>query len=230
MEEKWKKIRSKSKKLMYEGFTRDGKPFGSGTSYYENGNKCQEGVFDAKGLVYGREYYQNGNIRFEGTYRSNKGYGPNYPVFGYCYDEDGNEFYYGELKINRSGLGWPSVRIPQCYGPVVPNGAPDFSKRIWSTENNIPGGVYFVRPRGNKARTEFVVFLEKNGFKCQIDEATSRESTIESKYPIRVDLDKKLYGHIHSTTCAAVVANSRLMCSVDRLCSLLECAYSFVVV
>ncbi len=91
MKEEWNKIYAKNGKLMYEGFTKAGKPFGSGTSYYSNGKKFQEGLFDSTGLVYGREYYRNGKIRFEGAYKINTGYGPNYPVFGTCYDEEGNE-------------------------------------------------------------------------------------------------------------------------------------------
>lgn len=114
MEEKWKKIYSKDHKLMYMGFTVDGKPFGTGISYYENGNKCQEGVFDRKGLVYGKEYYQHGILRFEGVYTRNKGYGPNYPTYGTCYDEDGNEIFYGELKIRKMGsMGFPKVVRPE---------------------------------------------------------------------------------------------------------------------
>lgn len=230
MKETWKNLYAKNRKLMYEGFTFRSKPHGSGTSYYENGKKCQEGVFDEKGLVFGREYYQNGNIRFEGTYKRNEGYGPNYPVFGYCYDEDGNEIYYGELKIMRSSIGWPSVKIPQCYGSVLPHKAPDFRTHTWAEEDKTMGGFYFVCPRGKKARTEFVEFLEKNGFRCQTDKDTSKESTIASRYPIRVDFGKKSYGHVHTTTCAAAIASSKLMYPVDRFYMLMECAYLFVVV
>ena len=122
------------------------------------------------------------------------------------------------------------MRIPDCYGPIIPRGVPDFSERKWKSENRRLGGVYFARPRGKKARTKFVEFLERNGFTCKEDEITSRESTIASKFPIRVDLDKKQYSHLNTVTSAAAVANSRLMYPVDRFYMLMECAYSFVVV
>lgn len=230
MNEEWKKIYSKNGKLMYEGFTKDGRPFGSGTSYFANGNKCQEGVFDTKGFVYGKEYYQNGNLRFEGAYKHHKGYGPNYPVFGCCYDEDGNEFFYGEFKIIRSGLGWPKIETPEYYDSVVPKGLPDFEKYMWPAEEKTLEGVYYARPRGKNARTKFVVFLEKNGFKCEDNEITSRDSTIASKFPIKVDLDKRLYSHLHNATSAAAAANSRMMWPVSKYSMLFECVYSYVVV
>lgn len=142
MEEKWKKIYSKDHKLMYMGFTVDGKPFGTGISYYENGNKCQEGVFDRKGLVHGKEYYQHGILRFEGVYTRNKGYGPNYPTFGTCYDEDGNEIFYGELKIRKMGsMGFPKIVRPEEYGSIIPKGMPCFEDLKWDEEDAGPCGI-----------------------------------------------------------------------------------------
>ena len=215
MNEEWKKIYSKNGKLMYEGFTKDGKPFGSGTSYFSNGKKCQEGVFDVKGLVYGREYYRSGKIRFEGSYRINQGYGPNYPVFGHCYDEDGNEIFYGELIISRSGLGWPTIVKPEFYGSAAPKGHPDFCELKWESLRKKPSGKYYVDVKGKKARNRFVVFLEKNGFKCDVSKTTSRESTIDSRFPVTVDIGRKKYGHMGNTICAAAAANSKAIMSVE---------------
>ena len=84
--------------IKYEGFTVEGKPFGAGRTYYMNGAIYQEGVFDVKGLVYGREYYPSGVLRFEGAYRINKGYGPNYPVYGKC---DARGLREGDLAVLR---------------------------------------------------------------------------------------------------------------------------------
>ena len=117
--------------IKYEGFTVEGKPFGAGRIYYMNGAIYQEGVFDVKGLVYGREYYPSGVLKFEGAYRINKGYGPNYPVYGKCYDESGKEIYDGNLVVTRSGLGWPMVKEPEEFGAVVLNGRPDIEYCMW---------------------------------------------------------------------------------------------------
>ena len=134
---KWKKLFTPAQTLKYEGFIINDKPYGSGTVYYADGTIYQEGVFDVKGLVYGREYYPSGVLRFEGTYRINRGYGPNYPVYGRCYDESGNEIYDGELSVVKSGLGYPMVEKPEEYGSVVGKGRPDIEYFMWEDGNTI---------------------------------------------------------------------------------------------
>ena len=215
MKEEWKKINSKKGKLMYEGFTKDGKPYGSGTSYYSNGKKCQEGVFGIKGLLYGIEYYRNGRKRFEGAYRLNNGYGPNYPIFGTCYDEDGNEIFYGELTVSKVGPGWPIIVKPECFGSTEPKGKPDFSKRKWESTRRKPGGKYYVDVRDKTERQNFIVFLEKNCFKCDETETVSRKSTLESRFPIVVDVGRKRYSHMGNATCAAAAASSKALISAE---------------
>ena len=230
MSEKWSKIYTKNGKLMYEGFTKDGKPFGAGTSYYSNEKKCQEGLFDVKGLVYGREYYRNGKLRFEGSYKINHGYGPNYPVFGSCYDEEGNEIFYGKLKISKSGLGWPTIVKPEFFGSVVPKGHPDFCKLKWESTRKKPSGKYYVDVRDKKERHSFVVFLEKNGFRCDVSEAVNRESTIVSRFPIIVDLGNKKYSHIGNTTCAAAAVTSKVVIPAEEFYIIYEIVSAIVIV
>ena len=230
MNEEWNKIYSKNGKLMYEGFTKDGKPFGSGTSYYSNGKKCQEGVFDNKGFVYGKEYYQNGSLRFEGVYKHNDGYGPNYPIFGCCYDEEGNKIFYGELKISKSRLGWPTILKPECFGSVVLKGAPDFDKLKLASARKKSSGKYLVDVRGKKERHSFIVFLEKNGFKCADSPTTNRESTIDSRFPITVDIGRKKYGHIGNTTCAAAAVSSKSVIPAEEFYILYEIVSAVVIV
>ncbi len=130
----WKQLLSKDKHIVYEGFTVNSKPFGSGTSYFLNGNKHQEGVFDVKGLLYGREYYPTGQLRFEGIYKLCTGYGPNYPVYGNCYDSDGKMYYSGALKIEFGGVGYPKVVQPVEYGPVAQSERPSIAGDCLSGE------------------------------------------------------------------------------------------------
>ena len=133
----WRQLFSKDKDLLYEGFTVNGKPYGSGTSYFPNGQKYQEGVFDIKGLLYGREYFPSGLLRFEGMYRLCTGYGPNYPVYGNCYDADGKKYYSGEIKIRFGGVGYPSVVEPSEFGPVAQRERPSID--IWGFEDACSG-------------------------------------------------------------------------------------------
>jgi hypothetical protein len=230
MNEEWNKIFSKSGKLMYEGFTSNEMPFGSGTSYYSNGRKCQEGVFDEKGLLYGREYYRNGKLRFEGAYKHNSGYGPNYPVFGSCYDEDGKELFYGELTIRKSGLGWPTIVKPECFGLTEPKGKPDFIKHRWESTRKKPCGKYYVHIRSKKERKSFIDFLEKNGFKCEDAAPSAKESALDSRFPITVDIGHKKYGHMNSITCAAAAATAKVIISAEEFYMLYEIVSTVVIV
>lgn len=215
MNEEWKKIFSEDGKLMYEGFTLFGKPYGAGTSYYSNGNKCQEGVFDIKGLVHGREYYQNGILRFEGTYRINRAYGPNYPIFGSCYDKNGNEYFNGELSHRTGGVGYRSVEEPKDFGPIPLEGAPKLNKFMWEDDARRTRKYCYVKITKKKERMCFIEFLEKKGFKCDEDIVTTRENTINSNLPITVDFRKKAYGYMGNITCAAAAATSKVLISAD---------------
>ena len=127
----WNKLYSKSGKVTYEGYTLYGKPYGAGTSYYANGNKCREGVFDIKGLVFGREYYPNGRVRFEGSYEQNHGYGPNFPVYGTYYSRDGQVIYSGNITVYKSGIGYPTVKVPEDFGPVMLPRTPNLEYCTW---------------------------------------------------------------------------------------------------
>ena len=120
----WKKIYGKGSTLVYEGFMAGGEPRGSGTMYYPDGMIYREGVFGKKGLLCGTEYYPNGNKRFSGLYKYNGGYGPNYPIYGEFYFDDGTLRYEGKIEVYRSGLGWPFIVLPEDYGPVVLHDAP----------------------------------------------------------------------------------------------------------
>ena len=136
-------------------------------------------------------------------------------MFGHCYDEDGNEIFYGELIISRSGLGWPTIVKPEFYGSAAPKGHPDFCELKWESLRKKPSGKYYVDVKGKKARNRFVVFLEKNGFKCDVSKTTSRESTIDSRFPVTVDIGRKKYGHMGNTTCAAAAATSKVIITAE---------------
>ena len=112
----WKKLYSKDKQLLYEGYTLNNKPCGLGTEYDEKGNKIKEGIFDIKGLIQGKEYYSNGQLRFEGTYNVHRCYGPNYPLNGKYYSKNGELLYKGKFQVNTGNTGFPRVTMPRNYG------------------------------------------------------------------------------------------------------------------
>ena len=91
-------------------------------------------------------------------------------------------------------------------------------------------GKFFVRISDKKARKDLIMFLEKNGFACAENESRSRESTIESRFPLTVDLGRKEYGHIGNTTCAAAAAASGKLITVKEFMSLYEIVNPVVIV
>ena len=91
-------------------------------------------------------------------------------------------------------------------------------------------GKLFVRISDKKARKDLIMFLEKNGFACAENESRSRESTIDSRFPLTVDLGRKEYGHIGNTTCAAAAAASGKLITVKEFMSLYEIVNPVVIV
>ena len=128
----WKKIYSANSVLLYEGYVKNGKPYGEGKSFYPDGTVYQDGIFDIKGLIKGKEYYPSGQLRFEGTYKMNRGYGPNYPDSGKCYSESGELMYEGKFDVLRSGLGYPMIQKPKGFGAVVQHGRPEIEYMMWN--------------------------------------------------------------------------------------------------
>ena len=129
-------LRDTEGRKLYAGALKHGKPYGYGTAYYAGGGIYQEGIFGIKGLLRGKEYYPNGQLRFRGEYRVNDAYGPNYPVEGKCYDPKGRLIYEGKLDTVRRGLGWPVVRKPESFGPVVQKEKPDVGWYMWWDEDH----------------------------------------------------------------------------------------------
>ena len=131
----WKQIFDEGGCLLYEGYVKNGKPFGAGTVYYPDGHIYQEGLFDVKGLVNGREYYPGGQVRFDGAYGICHGYGPNFPRFGRFYDRDGKEIFYGAFTLTFGGAGWPQILKPADFGPAKLESGPRISYASWSDAN-----------------------------------------------------------------------------------------------
>lgn len=101
------KFYSENGDLAYDGYTVFDRPKGFGISYYPNGNKHQEGVFNYKGLVEGKEYYSNGQLKFEGIMVPNSRYGPNFPLYGNYYSKEGELIFSGKFHFFRGGVGYP---------------------------------------------------------------------------------------------------------------------------
>lgn len=112
-------------RILYEGFTYEGKACGYGKLYWPDGNLYQKGVFGIKGLVAGKECYPDGNPKFIGKYLVWTGYGPNPPVSGRYFAPDGRLLYEGKFKIeSQGGVGYPKVLIPEGYGSLPQQDSP----------------------------------------------------------------------------------------------------------
>ncbi len=131
----WKRLYNQKGILVYEGFTKNNKPCGAGTSYYSNGAMFQEGIFGVKGFLCGREYYQCGKLRFEGILELNSAYGPNYPRYGFFQTEDGSTTYEGEFKLSFGGVGYPKVIEPKEFGTIRSRSDVDIPVLMWEDEN-----------------------------------------------------------------------------------------------
>lgn len=127
----WKQLVNEDGILLYEGNTLFDKPYGLGKTFFSNGNVYQEGEFGIKGLLKGKEYYRSGVIRFEGVFEVCRGYGPNYPGEGKCYDQDGKLYYEGKIKCSFGGVGYPSVKVPEGFGSIPQENTPKVKWFMW---------------------------------------------------------------------------------------------------
>ena len=75
---------------------------------------------------------------------------------------------------------------------------------------------FYVKPSNKEDRIKLIEYLEYKGFKCREDNITNKQSTINSPYPVIIDISRKLYGHLHNTTCAAAAATQRKVISADE--------------
>ena len=128
---KWGVLQDEEGNKLYEGFLQNGKPSGAGTVFFPDGGIYQAGVFGIKGLLAGREYYPDGVLRFEGVYRLNDAYGPNYPQTGRFFSRDGELLLEGKADAVRRGLGYPFFRKPAEYGSAEQKEKPDIHWLMW---------------------------------------------------------------------------------------------------
>ncbi len=173
--EEWNRLYDKNGVLVYEGFTFHGKACGAGASYFPDGKIYQEGIFGVKGFLSGREYYPDGKLRFEGVYELCKGYGPNYPRYGFFQTRDGSSTYKGEFRIRFGGVGFPIVEKPKAFGSILQKNSPDVPLLMWADEKEQSPAVTPVDVE-EKAPTfdEFYQAVEKYYFDME-DTAVSRK-------------------------------------------------------
>lgn len=131
VKKEWSRLYTEKGNLLYEGMVYNDKPCGAGTVYFENGNVYQEGVFGIKGLSSGREYYPDGTLRFEGLYRLNYAYGPNYPEYGHFFDENGKCVIEGMIEVKRGGVGYPVEIINTPIKRVIQENCPEVHWLMW---------------------------------------------------------------------------------------------------
>ncbi len=117
----WENLYDDDGILVYEGYTLDHKAFGLGRAYNRNGSVSMECFLGITGFQSGKVFYSNGVIQFDGLFRLNQAYGPNYPEYGIWYDRNGKMIYRGKFSVTRSSLGWPRVYKPEGFGTIPYN-------------------------------------------------------------------------------------------------------------
>ncbi len=99
----------------------------------------------------------------------------------------------------------------------------------WSDKETAGKKCYVLAGRGRR-RERFLEFLEMNGYECENDEITSRESVIESIFPISVDIENKCYGHLHNKTCAAAAISAGDAFTVSQFYKFIELISTYIIV
>ena len=79
----------------------------------------------------------------------------------------------------------------------------------------IRGGKQFIRFFEKGDRLRLIEFLESEGFYCAEDRGNSRKNTIDSIFPLVIDMDTKRIYHMGSATCSAAASGAGLIMS-DR--------------
>lgn len=108
--------------IKYEGEYKMGNagymPNGFGISYYKNGNKQLEGLFNDWFIDVGLEYYPNGQLKFEGNFnkRPRASFGPRFYASGVLYRENGSKWFIGTFNILKRGpIESPLIKFPECF-------------------------------------------------------------------------------------------------------------------
>lgn len=71
----------------------------------------------------------------------------------------------------------------------------------------------YVRPTTDEERLRIIEMLENDGYKVQADEITSRDTAIETRFPLHISFIAKEYTHLHSTVCAAAATSQGIIVS-----------------
>lgn len=147
------------KVIIYKGETRFQRPYGRGKAFRPDGSLYQEGKFGLKGLISGKEYYPGGKLRFEGIWKVNWGYGPNYPIFGKWYSPEGAMLHEGPFFVRLSKLGHPTVEIPENFGPVLQEDRVRLPLYHWGFEKDFESrdtSRLTLGPRGKNSYEDFI--------------------------------------------------------------------------
>ena len=73
-----------------------------------------------------------------------------------------------------------------------------------------------IKESDSKKRAEFIELLEKNGYVLDESEFRPRQAIIDASLPINVNTADKNYSMMGNVTCAAAVATSGSLISVEE--------------
>ena len=76
--------------------------------------------------------------------------------------------------------------------------------------NNSP---LYIRPYTHEDRCNLIEYLENEGFHCIEDSSNTRQETIESGFPLVIELGSKTIGRMGNVTSAAAAASGGVIMS-----------------
>ena len=77
------------------------------------------------------------------------------------------------------------------------------------------GGPLFVRFFSKEDRLKLIEFLETEGFHCIENRSYTRRGTVESPFPLVIEMGRKSIYHLGNVTCSAAAASAGVIMS-DR--------------
>jgi hypothetical protein len=96
-------------------------------------------------------------------------------------------------------------------------------------DENMTSDVCYVRTGGWESRVLLIEFLEKNGYVCEED-TYSVDVILETRFPVKVDIEHKKYGCLQTRTCAAAAVSSGNMFTIPKFYSFLEFVSPYIIV
>ena len=76
--------------------------------------------------------------------------------------------------------------------------------------------VYHVYTADKESRNDLLVFLELQGYVCEVDNVTNRDKVLYTRLPVVVNVIDRKYSILHNVVCAAASIASNMLISEEE--------------